>query len=108
MLGAIIGDTVGSHYEFHNTKEYHFKLFAEKYPCPMGDYGGLFRQWLFTPEANWPDCGTPYQSTTGRRPYGSWGNGSAMRVSAVGGFFDTLEEAERVAEVSAAAVRKPE
>ena len=51
MLGAIIGDTVGSHYEFHNTKDYHFKLFAEKYPCPMGDYGGLFRQWLFTPEA---------------------------------------------------------
>lgn len=64
MLGAIIGDTVGSHYEFHNTKD--------------------------------------YQSTTGRRPYGSWGNGSAMRVSTVGWFFDTLEETERVAEVSAA------
>jgi len=42
MLGAIIGDTVGSHYEFHNTKDYHFKQFAEKYPCPMGDYGDYF------------------------------------------------------------------
>ena len=27
MLGAIIGDTVGSAYEFHNTKEYDFTLF---------------------------------------------------------------------------------
>ena len=28
MLGAIIGDTVGSHYEFHNTKDYDFELYA--------------------------------------------------------------------------------
>ena len=27
MLGAIIGDTVGSVYEFHNTKDYKFTLF---------------------------------------------------------------------------------
>ena len=140
MLGAIIGDTVGSHYEFHNTKDYDFELyanpssytddtvmtmavaswllhdkehsyqgledamvlFAGKYPCPMGGYGGFFHRWLFAPESRWPDCGTPYQSATGRRPYGSWGNGSAMRASAVGWFFDTLEETERVAEISAA------
>ena len=140
MLGAIIGDTVGSHYEFHNTKDYDFELyanpssytddtvmtmavaswllhdkehsyqgledamvlFAGKYRCPMGGYGGFFHRWLFAPESRWPDCGTPYQSATGRRPYGSWGNGSAMRASAVGWFFDTLEETERVAEISAA------
>ena len=76
--------------------------FAGKYRCPMGGYGGFFHRWLFAPESRWPDCGTPYQSATGRCPYGSWGNGSAMRASAVGWFFDTLEETERVAEISAA------
>lgn len=140
MLGAIIGDTVGSHYEFNNTKDYNFEMFArpssytddsvmtmavahwllsdpqhsyqgledamvefgEKFPCPMGDYGGLFYQWLFAPEGEWRDCGTPYESLTGRRPYGSWGNGSAMRVSAVGWFFDSLEKTLEVAGKSAA------
>lgn len=28
MLGAITGDTVGSVYEFHNTKDYNFPLFT--------------------------------------------------------------------------------
>ena len=140
MLGAIIGDTVGSHYEFNNTKDYNFEMFArpssytddsvmtmavahwllsdpqqsyqgledamvefgEKFPCPMGDYGGLFYQWLFAPEGEWRDCGTPYESLTGRRPYGSWGNGSAMRVSAVGWFFGSLEKTLEVAGKSAA------
>ena len=142
MLGAIIGDTVGSHYEFHNTKDYNFNLFAEpscytddsvmtmavacwllkdkehsyqgledimvefgnKCRCPMGGYGGGFRCWLFHPAALQPyeKGGIPYVSSTGRHPYGSWGNGSAMRVSAVGWFFDTLEETERVASISAA------
>ena len=144
MLGAIIGDTVGSVYEFHNTKEYNFPLFQKRsnytddsvmtmavahwllndpehsyqgledsmvqfgkqFPCPMGGYGGGFRRWLSTPErlrsfdAEYGE--SPYESTTGRHPYGSFGNGSAMRVSAVGWFFDTLEETERVAAISAA------
>ena len=144
MLGAIIGDTIGSAYEFHNTKDYEFDLFlsnsaytddsvmtmavaywllkdkahsyqgledimvkfGEKYPCPMGGYGGGFYTWLFEPDGlyNFDDRygAAPYESKTGRHPYGSWGNGSAMRVSAVGWFFDTLEETERVAAISAA------
>lgn len=144
MLGAIIGDTVGSAYEFHNTKEYNFKLFlsesnytddsvmtmavaswllsdpehtyqkledemrhfAESCPCPMGGYGTGFYYWLFRPTMLRPFDSrygaSPYQSRTGRHPYGSFGNGSAMRVSAVGWFFDTLEETERVAAISAA------
>ncbi len=144
MLGAIIGDTVGSAYEFHNTKDYNFTLFlgnsaytddsvmtmavaywllqdkehsyqgledimvmfAEKYPCPMGGYGGGFYTWLFEPDGlyNFDDKygSSPYESKTGRHPYGSWGNGSAMRVSAVGWFFDTLKETERVAAISSA------
>lgn len=127
MLGSIIGDTVGSVYEFDNIKITDFPLFssksnytddsimtmavadwllkdpshgmdtleasllsfAKRYPCPMGGYGGMFNRWLFRP--NGP-----------RQPYNSWGNGSAMRVSAVGWMFDTLEETEHVAELSAA------
>ena len=144
MLGAIIGDTVGSIYEFHNTKDYDFTLFnaesgytddsvmtmavarwlltdpehtyqkledtmvefAEQCPCPMGGYGTGFNFWLFHPEGLNPYDNqygaSPYESATGRHPYGSWGNGSAMRASAVGWFFDSLEETERVAAISAA------
>ena len=142
MLGAIVGDTIGSAYEFANTKDYNFTLFlgesgftddsvmtmavaywlltdkehsyqgledimvkfAENCPCPMGGYGGGFHVWLFHPSDLY-DFGAgvqPYVSSSGRHPYGSWGNGSAMRVSAVGWFFDTLEKTERVAEISAA------
>ena len=137
MLGAIIGDIVGSVYEFNNTKKTDFPFFserstytddsimtvavaawlisdktyshsvlenkmvsyAEEYPFPMGGYGGGFAQWLFRPERL-----VDYRTgeTAGRRvPYNSWGNGAAMRVSAVGWMFDTLEETERVAKISA-------
>ena len=131
MLGAIIGDTVGSVYEFHNIKTTHFPLFdprsnytddsvmtmavanwlltdpqhgmdtleasflnfAQKYPCPMGGYGPGFYRWLFEPET----------FVEGKRhPYNSFGNGAAMRCSANGWMFDTLEETERVAGLSAA------
>ena len=54
---------------------------------PNAGYGGHFRSWLFT-----DDC----------KPYNSWGNGSAMRVSAVGWFFDTIVMTENAAEASAA------
>ena len=144
MLGAIIGDTVGSVYEFNNTKDYNFTLFtgessytddsvmtmavawwllkdrdpsyqgledsmvmfANHWRCPVGGYGTGFYRWLFFPEVLYPFDDRygdfPYESLTGRHPYGSFGNGSAMRVSAVGWFFDTLEETERVAAMSAA------
>jgi len=125
MLGAAIGDTVGSVYEFNNIKSTQFPFFspgcnftddtimtfavadwllrdpghthteleksfvdfAERFPCPMGGYGGGFSNWLFSMDT--------------RQPYNSWGNGSAMRVSAVGWACDTLEETLRVAELSA-------
>ncbi len=127
MLGSIIGDTVGSVYEFNNIKTMNFPLFspesnytddsimtmavadwllkdpthgmdtleasfisfARKYPCPMGGYGGMFFRWLFRSDGK-------------REPYNSWGNGSAMRASANGWMFDTLEETERVAGLSSA------
>ena len=137
MFGAICGDTIGSTYEFDNTKDYGFELFpqgssytddsimtfavarwlltdpehthkvlekcmvglAEEFPCPVGGYGGMFREWLFRPRA--VSCRNGYPDDGKRHPYGSWGNGSAMRASACGWFFDTLEETERVAGISA-------
>ena len=140
MLGAIIGDTIGSVYEFHNIKTTDFPLFnplsnytddsimtmavadwlltdpqhgmdtleasfldfAKKYPCPMGGYGGGFHRWLFHPEqlATYDEDGN---HTLGKRhPYNSFGNGAAMRCSANGWMFDTLEETECVAGLSAA------
>ena len=139
MLGAIIGDTIGSIYEFHNIKTTEFPLFdprcnytddsimtmavanwlltdpqhgmdtleasflnfAKKYPCPMGGYGGGFNRWLFHPEAL-GDYGSRDFKPGSRHPYNSFGNGAAMRCSANGWMFDTLEETERVAGLSAA------
>ena len=110
MIGAIIGDIVGSRFEFDNTNNYNFELFAEecaytddtictiaiadaamnglpygsalhswcrRFPEPMGSYGCSF--------ANWIDSNNP-------QPYNSFGNGSAMRVSAIGWLFDSLEQ----------------
>jgi ADP-ribosylglycohydrolase len=81
-------------------------MFAEGCPSPMGGYGTGFWYWLFRPGAvrgidGWYG-NSPYESSTGRQPYGSFGNGAAMRVSAVGWFFDTLKETERVAAITAA------
>lgn len=114
LMGAVLGDIAGSIYEFnpHKSTEVDLKdkrmdytddtimtiavadwilndklhtkkglvacmqKWGRKYPHPMGAYGNMFSQWLRTD--------TP-------KPYNSWGNGSAMHVSAVGFAFDTLE-----------------
>ena len=113
MLGAIIGDTVGSRFEFNNikskdfelvTKESHltddsimtlavcdilqngyvydkdkvidtFKKWGRAYP--NRGYGGIFYRWLFS------DI---------RDSYNSYGNGAAMRISAVGWYGNSEEE----------------
>ena len=124
VYGAILGDIIGSPYEFdcgEKTKE--FELFpayarftddtvmtiavaealiaagagaseenvktdvvrlmqhwGRRYP--RVGYGGLFRQWL---------------AMVGPQPYGSFGNGSAMRVSSVGWLYDSLSRTREVA-----------
>lgn len=120
MLGAIAGDIIGSAYEFDPTNDYAFEMFVRdsdytddtictiavadallkggdygerihswcrKNISPKGGYGGRFRGWVMSQEP---------------KPYGSFGNGSAMRVSPVGWFYDeeeqVLEEAKRSAE----------
>ena len=125
MLGAIVGDMVGSVYEWHNIKTTEFPLFSENSRVtddsvmtiavahtlldafdgqnvsqsalvrkmqsygklyPDAGYGGKFRRWLKSP---YP------------KPYNSYGNGSAMRVSPVAWAASTLEDAERLAAATA-------
>ncbi len=108
MLGAIVGDIVGSVYEFDNHRSKVFPLFkaesvftddsvmtvALAYAIvadggvesvmrrwgaqyPRAGYGGMFRRWLA-------------DETMG--PYGSFGNGAAMRISPAGWAYPTLDE----------------
>ena len=83
----------------HESLERIMVRYAEEYPHPMGGYGGGFAQWLFRPE-RLVDYKTG-EIAGGRVPYNSWGNGAAMRASAVGWMFDTLDETEKVAAISA-------
>lgn len=126
MLGAIIGDIVGSRWEFNPTNNYHFELFSDrnsftddtvctvavadallkgrdygeslhewcrKYPCPMGSYGGRFAQWV---------------KSDNPKPYGSFGNGSAMRVSPIGFWFEDSKDILEHAKLSAACTHNHE
>lgn len=117
MLGAIIGDIAGSRFEWNNNKSKDFdflpyscfvtddsimslaiaKAILESIdqpaslgeaavrcmqevgrPYPNCGYGGMFRKWMYTDDP---------------RPYNSFGNGAAMRVSACGFAAESLEEA---------------
>ncbi len=107
MIGAIAGDIIGSVYEHHPVKTKDFPLFhpqcrftddtvltiaiakailedrnyfkavreiGKKYP--HAGYGGSFIHWL---------------RSTAPKPYNSWGNGAAMRVSPIGFAFDSVD-----------------
>lgn len=108
MIGAVAGDIIGSVYEWDSIKHTDFPLFTQESrftddtvmtvavaEClmegkdyavtlqeygrryPNAGYGGMFARWL---ESDNP------------RPYNSFGNGSAMRVSPVGFALTTLED----------------
>ena len=118
MIGAIAGDIIGSIYEWSNIKTKDFPLFGaacdftDDTVCTVGiadwlitngdlsdtlanyvlrhptrGYGGMFRDWANQLE---------------RKPYNSWGNGSAMRVSPVAHFAKDEGEVLALAEKSAA------
>ena len=122
MLGAIIGDIVGSTREWHNVKTEDFELLPKRSRFtddtvmtlavakwlmddpsheadslvrimqdmgrryPNAGYGGMFRKWL---------------KSDNPQPYGSYGNGSAMRVSPVGMYAKSLDEALELARITA-------
>ena len=122
ILGGIVGDIVGSTREWHNIKTEDFELIprgsrftddtvmtlavaewlmtdanhteAKLIECMQrlgrkyhyAGYGGMFRRWLVSNDP---------------QPYGSFGNGSAMRVSPVGMYANSLEEALQLARITA-------
>ena len=125
MIGAIIGDIAGSIYEFNNIKTTDFPIISDdcfftddtvmtvavaeallkgnrdeektekemvkafrKYgkSYPDAGYGLRFGEWI---------------ASSDPKPYNSFGNGSAMRVSPVAWYFHSLEKVEKFAEISA-------
>ncbi len=120
MLGAMIGDIVGSVYEWHNIKTTDFVFLKEK--CFFtddtvltaatakalmtdGDYTAAYQDFARRyPRRGYGGNFSQWIWSDDPQPYNSWGNGSAMRVSPVGFAFDTLEdvlaEAERSASVT--------
>ena len=119
MLGAIIGDIVGSKYEFNNTFDYNFDMFGEG--CAFTDdtictvaiadailnkrsYQESLHDWCRrypNPKGAYGGRFAAWVHSDNPQPYNSFGNGSAMRVSPVAWLFDdlsqVLEEAEKTA-----------
>lgn len=118
MLGAIAGDIIGSVYEFNATKTKIFPLFAADSTFTddsvmtlavaraiMTD--GDYRAAALALGRRYPDSGYgcgfyDWLNSPDPRPYNSFGNGSAMRVSPVGFAFKTEEDVLREASRSAA------
>ena len=118
MLGAIVGDFVGSVHEFNAPKTKEFPLLDPR--CSVTDDSILtvvVGEWILhrtdlvsrfhEAVAAYPDSGWGIMfhrwATNGQRdPYHSYGNGSAMRVSAAGWAFESLDETLRAAADSAA------
>ena len=119
MLGAIVGDVVGSKYEFNNTFDYNFEMFGEG--CDFTDdtictvamaaailnkrsYQESLHDWCRrypNPKGAYGGRFAGWIHSDNPQPYNSFGNGSAMRVSPVAWLFDdlshVLEEAEKTA-----------
>ncbi len=131
MIGAIVGDLVGSIYENENTRSYDFPLFTrfshftddtvltvaiadailhrqsvrfrwlqphhnrQMYALRLKAYGRRY------PHAGYGQQFQEWLSSESMRGYGSYGNGAAMRVSAIGYAFDQLETVLREARWSA-------
>ncbi len=108
MIGAIAGDIIGSVYEFTNLKpDLDFPLFVKDseftddtvLTVALADsilndfpYETKLRQYyLGYPDAGYGGMFHIWARSKKPKPYNSWGNGSAMRVSPVGWAYDDLE-----------------
>jgi ADP-ribosylglycohydrolase len=120
MLGAIAGDVIGSVHEASATKSKRFLLFTPD--CCFTDdtvltvavadcllsgrpYVDAFHKYYHLyPDAGYGGNFIRWASLRQKKPYQSWGNGSAMRVSPIAYAFNSLEEvlaeAKRSAEVT--------
>jgi ADP-ribosylglycohydrolase len=86
----------------HETLEECMVRWGHRYP--RAGYGGAFSRWLFNPDflGGYRDGQYDFNEVySGRHPYNSWGNGSAMRCSACGWVAETLSEALELAKRSA-------
>ena len=128
MYGALLGDMIGAPYEFdRGDKTKNFPLFsaeshytddtvmtvavAEALMDSSGKSDDAIRAALTASLRKWgrryPNAGYGRRFYSWLRaktpePYGSYGNGSAMRVSSVGWLYDSVEETRRVAGLTAA------
>lgn len=128
MLGAMIGDIVGSRFEWHNIKSKDFQFFHKDcFPTDdsimtlaiakailesQKDYSDVAEKAIHYMQSigrNYPECGYGgsffhWIFSDHPKPYGSYGNGAAMRISPVGFAARSLEEAKslsrKVTEVS--------
>ena len=107
MIGTICGDFIGSVFEWHNHKSKQFKLFSRRSRFTDDsvmtiatmealvndlDFGLCYRQWYRRyPDAGYGGSFKVWAADDHSLPYNSWGNGSAMRVSPVGCFYDSLD-----------------
>lgn len=105
MLGAIIGDIAGSIYEADNIRSTDFPFFGpgsrftDDTVCTLavadallggGDFAGALRRYARRyPDAGYGGMFLHWAFTDDAPPYGSWGNGSAMRVAPVAWAADT-------------------
>lgn len=118
MIGAVIGDIIGSVYEWHPLKTEEFPLFSDQsrftddtvltvavadailnrrdYAQTIWEYGNKY------PQAGYGRSFLSWLQKQDRLPYNSYGNGSAMRVSPVGWAFNHVEEVLAEAEKTAA------
>ena len=117
MLGAIIGDIIGSVYEKASLKTTEFELFTEdscftddtvltiaSADCLLnrGNYSLYYQKYgKKYPVAGYGGTFKNWMYSTDPQPYNSWGNGSAMRISPVAYVFDNLEDTLTEAEKSA-------
>ncbi|MBE6819968.1 MAG: ADP-ribosylglycohydrolase [Ruminococcaceae bacterium] len=127
MTGAIIGDVVGSRFEFDNYKSKDFEMFHTE--CDFTDdsvmtlaiakaltqHESITDYEAFKIELveimhevgrRYPQCGYGgrfllWMMENLTYPYNSYGNGSAMRVSPVGWFANSLSECEKLAKATA-------
>ena len=117
IFGAIIGDIVGSRYEHTPIKIKEFPLFY--WGCGFTDdtvmtiavadalltdrdFAGKMREWgRRYPDVSYGPRFAAWLESPDPKPYGSWGNGSAMRVSPCGLIAHSMEEALDLAKASA-------
>ena len=108
MLGAMVGDYLGSVHEHHATKRRDFVLLDQRcfvtddsiltlavaeWLMDGGDLAGRFHELVAAfPDAGWGGMFRKWARARSREPYNSFGNGAAMRVSPVGWAFASLEE----------------